>query len=682
MEVEVKVTDKHGQPVPDLKPVDFTLLEDGEPQTIRTFEYVTEPGSDRSVKPDSRSTKAEPIRLDTPLPRDGFPAGTTWVYVTGQVNHEDRKRTWREMNKFLDESLRPGVLVSIEDSGFTSNRADLQTALQELMEKRSKPGSAELPSDLDTVDFGSLEYEPEFQSQVDSLNESFANLNGLQANYRGDFFLYRYIDLVRSLSVLPGKKVVVLLTRSALRGPGNRDALRRLIGEAIRSRVTFHIVETPRLSAKLRYVPDSTFPGYALSPGGSQRDTISSAEYNLPSINMNMPPSKLANPTGGKSANTIMGLGRVLTAASESLRGYYLLGYTPTEATEGDYRRKVRVAVNRPSLRLDYRKTYYEKARFDRLSSIEKGIELNHYLKYDLPATDIPLTLSYDFFRGDDGKVVLYASVGIHSSYVPLAVKKRRSEIRFVVASQATPTDAEQSPVHAGKNVRIRARAKFLDGFQQDPAAVLHVPFEMQIKPGPYEWKIVLRDDTGSVGSYKTEIVVPEFTGEGQSSSLFLTGCYSHASAPRDDPSTTIRRPGVSHQSEIEGVIGDRKRFYTDASHTYGQGDLLYLVYDLYDLEAEDESALPATKLMLLQGEQQMGAPEVTAYRFEWSRKQSNVRYTLALSSKNLEPGDYRLLAVLPGDKYAIFRDFRIVPNKAPDLWLDPDQALMTCSSR
>jgi VWFA-related protein len=189
MEVEVKVTDKHGQPVPDLKPVDFTLLEDGEPQTIRTFEYVTEPGSDRSVKPDS------------------------WVYVTGQVNHEDRKRTWREMNKFLDESLRPGVLVSIEDSGFTSNRADLQTALQELMEKRSKPGSAELPSDLDTVDFGSLEYEPEFQSQVDSLNESFANLNGLQANYRGDFFLYRYIDLVRSLSVLPGKKVVVLLTR-------------------------------------------------------------------------------------------------------------------------------------------------------------------------------------------------------------------------------------------------------------------------------------------------------------------------------------------------------------------------------------------------------------------------------------------------------------------------------------
>jgi len=43
--------------------------------------------------------------------------------------------------------------------------------------------------------------------------------------------------------------------------------------------------------------------------------------------------------------------------------------------------------------------------------------------------------MSYDFFRGDDGKAVLYASVGIHSSYVPLAVKKRSSELQFVAAA-------------------------------------------------------------------------------------------------------------------------------------------------------------------------------------------------------------------------------------------------------
>jgi len=236
-----------------------------------------------------------------------------------------------------------------------------------------------------------------------------------------------------------------------------------------------------------------------------------------------------------------------------------------------------------------------------------------------------------------------------------------------------------KQPVHTGKNVRILASAKYLDGFQQDPAAVLHVPFEMHLEPGPYEWKIALRDEkTGSLGSYKTDIVVPEFTGEGQSSSLFLTGCYSQAPIPQDDPSTTIRSD-VSQQSETEGVIGDGKRFYTDASHTYGQGDPLYLVYDLYDLQAKEESTLPATKLLLLRGEQQMGAPEVTAYKFQWNRKQSNVRYTLALDSKNLEPGDYRLLAVLPGDEHAIFRNFRVVPDKAPDLWLDPHCALMTC---
>jgi VWFA-related protein len=670
MEVEVKVTDRQGRPVPDLKAEDFTLLENGQPQVIRTFEYVTEPGSDVLIQSEGSAPEQKPVRLNEPMQQDRLPSATTWVYVTGRVNPEDRKLVWRQMNKFLDGNLRPGVLVSIEGSDFTSQRPALEEGLREMIEGGGTPGSLpDLKAGLDGIRYGEIEYDPQYQARVDNLNGAFADLAQQQTRYFGAFFLYRYIDLVESLSVLPGKKVVVLLTGGALGTNENSDIMRRLIAEAIRARVTFYVVETPRLSAKHPYIPDATFPGYALPPGGSQRFVISSAETNHPTINLGLPPSTLSNPTGGKAAYTILGLGRVLTAASQALRGYYLIGYSPREPDSEDRRRRIRVEVRRPGVKLDYRKSHYEPVRFSRLSPTEKKIGLRHYLKHDIPFTDIPLTMAYDFFQDDDGKPVLYTSVGIHSSYLPVGKKKKRSDIRFVVLAQALDVKAEKDPLFVETNVRIRASSKYLENFQKDPSSVLHVPLEMQLAPGTYSWKVVLRDEhNGKIGSYKTQVVLPDFGGQEPSSSLLLTGCYS--AAPR--------RPG-KRRGGMEGVIGEGKRFYTDSSHTYGKGDPVYLIYDLYGVQVEEESALPETKLMLMRGQQQIDAPKVTDYQYQWSSDHPDVRYVMALDTNDLEPGGYQLLSVLPSGKEAIYRNFRVVAGKRPDLWLDPDYALMGC---
>ncbi|MCH7472786.1 hypothetical protein IIA79_07540 [bacterium] len=124
----------------------------------------------------------------------------------------------------------------------------------------------------------------------------------------------------------------------------------------------------------------------------------------------------------------------------------------------------------------------------------------------------------------------------------------------------------------------------------------------MKLTPGEYQWKVVLRDEhNGKVGTYKTNIVVPDFSGPEQSSSLLLIGCYSAA------PVRTGKRSGASsssasRQGDLGGILGGGKRFYIDSSHTYRQGDPIYLVYDLYDVQAEEESTLPRTKLMLIHG--------------------------------------------------------------------------------
>ncbi|MCY4585383.1 MAG: VWA domain-containing protein [Bryobacterales bacterium] len=676
MEVEVKVTDKQGRAVSDLNREDFRLLENGESQNIRSFEYVAEPSLDKLAAREARdpSTRDSTAKAQRP---DRLPQGTTWIYITGRVNPEDRKRVWRRMTQFLDQNLQPGVLVSIEGGQFTSSRATLQDGVRQLIERGGTPGSlADLESGQQGVRFGEIEYDPRYQARIDNLNDVFADLARQRMRYFGDFFLYRYIDLVKSLSVLPGKKVVILLTRGALGTNANKDVMRRLIAEAIRARVTFYVVETPRLSARNPYLPDATFPGYQLPADGSLRIVLNSADYNVPRMNMGLPASSLTAPTGGKAARNVLGLGSVLTAVSDSLRGYYVIGYSPEDPNSEDRRRNIRIEVNHPRLTLDYRKAYYEPTHFARLSPTERRIDLHHYLKHDVPFTDIPLTLAYDFFRSDDGEAVLYASVGIHSSYLPVGKQKKRSEIRFTALAQARNVERRKDPFYVQKDVQIRASAKYLEAFLQARGAVLHVPIEMKLGPGKYEWKVVLRNEhSGDVGTYKTVIVLPDLAGREQSSSLLLTGCYSSELVPQ------IKRRDMSSSSASaqEGVLVDRKRFYTDSSHTYRKGDPIYLVYDLYDVPAQEESTLPATKLMLIRGQQQMNAPEVTDYRYEWRRESSDVRYLMALDSAGLAPGDYQLLAVLPNGKEAIYRNFSVVADKQPDLWLDPSHALMSC---
>ncbi len=207
MEVEVKVTDKQGRPVLDLQPEDFTLLEDGEPQVIRTFEYVAAPGGDELVGSEGLQPKPESLDLEKPTPQDSLTHGTTWVYITGRVNDWDRKLVWRQMRKFLDENLQAGVLVSIRGGEFTSKRTELDDGLRQMIEEKGSPSSlADLNSGLDAIRFGEIEYDPQYQVRVDNLNEAFADLARQQMQYSGDFFLYQYIDLVKSLSVLPGKR--------------------------------------------------------------------------------------------------------------------------------------------------------------------------------------------------------------------------------------------------------------------------------------------------------------------------------------------------------------------------------------------------------------------------------------------------------------------------------------------
>jgi len=51
VQIDVTVTDSKGRPVTDLKPEDFEILEEGRPQKITNFSYVTTPTNPPTMAP-------------------------------------------------------------------------------------------------------------------------------------------------------------------------------------------------------------------------------------------------------------------------------------------------------------------------------------------------------------------------------------------------------------------------------------------------------------------------------------------------------------------------------------------------------------------------------------------------------------------------------------------------------
>src|SRR5690348_5806546 len=67
VQVDAVVTDSHDKPVTNLKKEDFILLQDGKPQTITYFNYVST-ARDTTVRPTSTSKQATPGQKAPPPP--------------------------------------------------------------------------------------------------------------------------------------------------------------------------------------------------------------------------------------------------------------------------------------------------------------------------------------------------------------------------------------------------------------------------------------------------------------------------------------------------------------------------------------------------------------------------------------------------------------------------------------
>jgi len=620
-EVEVRVTDRDGNPIPELAEKDFRIFERGQQQEIRTFEYVRTPGREPSLAAGQAGTPEERLRR------------ARFVYISAQGRPEDRVRLEQGVRKFIDEQAKPEVLISLEGSPFSSNKEQLYEALEEMLGSGySRDGgvidrlSAPATQSLDDFD----------EEALDDLNSEFTGLIDqaeMLEQFYGRLTLYRYLDLIQALSVLPGSKSVVLFASGLAIDDDNLDLLNRLEAEAMKARVSFYMGDVRGLSAG---APggDATVDTRR-SVGGTPAEVFRAESESFQDSQDGL--FTIAKRTGGKALLNSNDFGELLEAVAEDWGDYYLLGYYPAdEGTKGRFRR-IKVEVDRQGAKLAYRRGYYEEQEFARLSKSERRLQIRRAVLGETPFADLPLTVAYDFFRGPYGQAILAYGVGVHSRDLILDAGRRGGTVRLTAATQATHTSGAGWPAFDEQEIAKKFSAEQLEGFSGGGSALLHYTSQIALAPGEHDWKVVIRDDSsGRVGTYRTKIDVPGFDSASAASSLLVTGRVETISA--------------KSRKKSQGALDvGEARFIPDSAHVFGKGDPIYILFDRYNVSAETLESPPGANVALYREREPVLPLPVSSYEAVADAERNQIRYMAALETSGIAAGEYIVVVRLDG---------------------------------
>lgn len=660
LELEVRVTDRRGQPVAGLSRDDFELRENGHPQAIATFEFVPGLGAgEATAAPGPAQGRPGPPGTDAAAQL----RRSTFVYIATRGRREDRPQIYEAVRDFVDNDLQPGMLVSIQGSPFTSRRSELYERLDAM--RRGGGNSSAGFVDTLAVDLArDITYSDAFEGLIEETNDEFGEALEEIAD-RSAFYnrlrMYEYIDLIKALSIYPGKKLVVLFATGLPVEEDNLDIIKVLEDEAMKARVRFYVSDVRRLDATPLYGDAETSGGFAAAGGVAAIEGLTAAIEQRQDNQDGL--WELAQRTGGKAILNSNDFGEVFEVVNQENTGYYLLGYYPEDREQRGRLRRLRVRVNDSSLRISHQRGYYEERPFRQMSRSERNLRMHQALTFDTPYTDLPILVDHEFFRDSSGAPTLIYSVGLHARDIPTETVKKGETVKLTVIAQALARPSEgggpQPPVLDERRFTMTVEPAALERLTGDPASWLHYGSQMPLAPGEYDWKVIVRDDlSGSLGSYQTRLRIPERSTRTAGSSLLLTSRID------DVGRATAGKP--SRKAPEDVLLVDGSRFFATAVKAFRRGTPIYLLYDVYNLGPGSYDDPPGPRLALYRGRESVPRLPVKSYQTVAQPEAQRVRHLAALATGDLRAGEYILAAMLPpssGEADVIYQKFQIVDS-------------------
>ncbi len=556
---------KTGEVVKGLKASDFTILENGKPQKIDTFDFEN---VDQFVQQQPQTTVSGELTATALLNKAAHPDPVAlrdhrlivmfFDLSSMQPDDLDRARCRQRRIGYVNKKMQPADLVALVShwrrrsawtQDFTADKAALLHGIGIYNGSEGQgftPGSEGGGTDATSDDASS--YVPD-DSEYNALNT--------------DRELYAIRTIAKSLERVDQRKSLLYFSGGLTRnGIENEAALHAAVSAAVHANISIYSVDSRGLQA---------LPPVGDASKGSLRGTSAYSGAAMQSqLNSNFSSQEtmgtLAADTGGKAFFDSNDFAPAFQKIQADTSAYYILGYRSTNPAHDGAFRKLTVKVNRSDLQLEYRPGYYAPSDFQHSNATEdRELQLTQQLQSDLQATDVSVYLQALYFRLDEGHFFIPVSIVVPGSQIPFIKNGDRDKATLDI----------DGIVKNGQGLtvgNVRDTVKLaLDQSQQVQRKNIQYETGFTLVPGNYHLKFVVRENqTGLMGSFETDIQVPDFkkTPLKLSSVVLSSQQTPNAKAAKNNPSPLVR----------DGVA-----WLPNVPHVFRQDQHLYVLYEVYD---------------------------------------------------------------------------------------------------
>ncbi len=546
VKVDVVVSSKAGNPVAGLKKADFTILDEGEPQQITTFDVVEvaeAPPLEKGVAPPRPrvATNVVPKRLP----------GRSFVVVFDNLHMTplNAQRAKAAVASFLDNGVAQGDRVTLAATGggawwtteMPAGRGDLQALLKGLDGRRPFESGRDRITDFEAMriylysdtqiaarvaeridkfggqaradaanaqqrqaDLGTT------QSVINPYIDSRAAETYLKAQSRSRLTLKAMERVMNALSPGTDRKAVILVSEGFVLDTAEA-AFKRVAEAARRANAAIYFIDTRGLEA-LPSLYNAEF-GTPIEEG----DTMSA----IADLSREAEGSEaLASETGGFTVRNGNDLSGAIEKISRESRSYYLLSFSPANLVRDGRYHKLQVKVRGRGLVVRARRGYYAPAAAQpsapaspspspKKARVDEGMQQAIDSPFFMDAIPIRMT-AYVLENRTMGRVrtlvVAETDVSRLDLHATPAGPAGSLDTLLVVAHR----DSEEVQ-RSDERLDLQLRPDVKPGSRPIWYSIVR---EFELAPGGYEAKIVLRDVASrKIGTVGYTFDVPAITG-------------------------------------------------------------------------------------------------------------------------------------------------------------------------
>ena len=584
--VSVTVRDKKGALVRGLKQSDFTVLEDGKPQRIQSFDIedvdnYAQPAQGGPAQAEMVATKTDLFTSRKAPSHEALKDRRLMVLFLdlSSLESDDSDRAVDSARNFVNKQMTPADLVSIVSfdtslkvvQDFSSDKKLLLTALDKIA------GNEGVGQESGTT--GSSEGTPDDAG-------SFAADDTDYNIFNTDLRLQALSTIAKNLAGIDQKKSILYFSSGMTKtGVENQAQLRAAVNSAVRSNVSIYAVDSRGLeamppggiasSASLRGV--SSYSGAAVQ---NDLDSNYASQETLVTI---------SNDTGGRAFLDSNDFSKAYAKVQADSETYYVLGYRSSNPNKDGHFRRIQVKLNRSDVKLEYRMGYYGPRDFQHFTKEDREEQLREEMMSDLPNTDLPVYLATGYFRAQENKFYVPVSIVVPGSALVMQRDKDKASLDVLgvvrdigtkfpvgnVRDNIKLTLEQTQSVTASVGAQVAAEAKPVAGAPSPIAAAVPRRKNVQyntgflLPPGRYHLKFVVRENqNGRVGTFESDVVIPDMRKEKMKMSTVL---LSSQKAP------------AGKNSQSNPLVSDGLEIIPNVAHVFTPEQSMTLYYEVYD---------------------------------------------------------------------------------------------------